>query len=189
MRKYKFSYDYVWHTDVCSERKGEVTHIEYDGGKFESEQDAMKRLREEINLDITLAMVDSSIDHIHNGIVIIGMDKNNNEVVTVKQIRVEALPTTHYTIIWDDENCCDRDGEFETLEEAKHSLENTIVDDEFNAACVECRNIEIEWDSDGLGFLSVSWDYGAEKDDDDNGYFERTYRIHEINEDGEVIDE
>ena len=91
-----------------------------------------------------------------------------------------------YEIHWEDAGCFDNDGTFETLEGAKAWLENQSVDSEMDAAAMEGREIEIQWDDDMLGFLMMSWT-GPDKDEADD-YFERIYRIREVDEYGDCID-
>ena len=91
-----------------------------------------------------------------------------------------------YKIIWDDEHTTDSHGPYDTLEEAKHHLENACHDAEIEMACMDKLNIRFNWDDDRLGFEVVTWKGFY---DDPQDYFERTYRIHETDDDGNIIDD
>ncbi len=99
---------------------------------------------------------------------------------------LKELPLMHYRIIWDDDHNYDSDGDFETLDEAKSALEYSVCDAEVDASLMDGYENEIEWDEDRLGFLSIHWE--GERDNPTD-YWERTYRIHEIDEDGNIIDD
>lgn len=62
-----------------------------------------------------------------------------------------------YGILYDGEHLCCSVGEYDTLEEAKNNLENVCLDTETEFAYAENLNIEIEWDSDKLGYMTVMY--------------------------------
>ena len=183
MRNYEFSYTYMWHTKNIYDEPKKHNHVKYFGGRFEDEATAMKCLRETIISDLEKL---DEIDSVRNGIVIHGYDKDYNEMIDVFKLEVKELPVMHYIIIWDDEFCCDSSGKYETLEEAMAVLHGNCVDSEIELAVMDNLNIEIEWDYDDMGFMLTEWS-GNNKDEAEQ-YFERTYRIHELDEDENVID-
>lgn len=87
-----------------------------------------------------------------------------------------------YGILYDSEHLCCSVGEYDTLEEAKVNLEGICVDTEIEFACQEGLTVEIEWDSDSLGYMVIM--YSGDNKETAERYYETTHRIHEIDDDG-----
>ena len=92
-----------------------------------------------------------------------------------------------YGIIYDSEHLCCSVGEYDTLEEAKSRLKDICIDTEIEFACEEGLNTEIEWDSDGLGHMVIM--YSGDNKETAERYYETTHRIHEIDDDGNWLDD
>lgn len=167
MRNYDVLYDYEQIDDL--ENYGKDYTYSFSDTDLKAAEDSMRMRVVNFNEGFNIQILE-------NGDPVIDVEVNNSvSRYRFFNFRIKELPVMHYGIYWDDEHAADCYGEYETLEEAKNALE-WVVDSEF-----ETGYEEIEWDDDGLGFLTVA-KY-------DGWIHERTHRIHEIDEDGNWIDD
>lgn len=179
MKKYELSFSYIWHIDngygCKSKKKEHCSQTKW----FQNETEAMKYLRKDIVEQLEEL---PEVIHIRNGIVIAGMDDNYNDIITITNMEVEEIAPMKYGVLYDSPHTCDIIGKWQTIEEAQRELD-WCLDSELENAIEDSCETEIEYDSDGLGFLITAFSESNDR------YWEVTCRIVELDENENYVEE
>lgn len=153
MKKYELSFSFVWHINNGYGWEPKKKECCSRTMWFQNEAEAMSCLKKDIVDQLEKL---PEVYAVRYGIVIIGMDINYNDIITITNIQVKEIAPMKYGILYDSPHYCDVLGKVKTIEEARMQM-SWCLDSEIENAIEDNCEIEIEYDPDNLGFMITAY--------------------------------